>query len=442
MGIHHGVSKKVKNLTNASSRSIESFFSVSNEKVDGGEAVQKKRKEEDLDGEVENVDDVAELRKRTEAKTSSYEKKFHSRWLNDFSWLKHNNDKGMLCELCMRCGKQNPFTVGCKNYRTSSLSRHAEMCDHKNALMSATMQTDLKKAMEKALSRQEEGITTAQKVAYWLAKENVATRKFSSLMNLLRQTSCPHVDKLSCGENANYMSDPAAEEFQEACAKVISKEIEKEIQQSRFLSVLVDESTDISVTQKLVVYVRFMTEDFVPKTRFVKNPDLSDGKAATILDTLKAAEIDHYGNEKLEVLIEHNGKDQETQNGVVAAVIDGPACRREWSIAKHLVLQQKYPRDEMSLLWKIMYQNHKDVIPNLIILAELALILPIHTADCERGFSKQNLIKSKSRNRIGDAALNRLMLISIEGKPLEEFDFVESLSVWKAKKDRRIFHKT
>ena len=43
------------NLTNAFSRSIESFFSVSNKKVDGGEAVQKKRKEAGLDrGEVEN----------------------------------------------------------------------------------------------------------------------------------------------------------------------------------------------------------------------------------------------------------------------------------------------------------------------------------------------------------------------------------------------------
>ena len=78
--------------------------------------------------------------------------------------------------------------------------------------MAAMMQTDLKKAMEKALSRQEEGITTAQKVAYWLAKENVATRKFRSLMNLLCQTRCPHVDKRSCGENVNYMSDQAAEE--------------------------------------------------------------------------------------------------------------------------------------------------------------------------------------------------------------------------------------
>jgi len=47
-------SQKRANLTNAFSRSIGSFFSVSNKKVDGGEAVQKKQKEADLDGEVEN----------------------------------------------------------------------------------------------------------------------------------------------------------------------------------------------------------------------------------------------------------------------------------------------------------------------------------------------------------------------------------------------------
>ena len=46
--------------------------------MNGGEAVQKKQKEEDLDRELENVDGVVELRKRTEAKTSSYGKKFCS----------------------------------------------------------------------------------------------------------------------------------------------------------------------------------------------------------------------------------------------------------------------------------------------------------------------------------------------------------------------------
>ena len=66
-------------------------------------------------------------------------------------------------------------------------------------------------------------------------------------------------------------------------------------------------------------------------------------------------EIDDYGNDKLETLIEYYGKNHKTETGIIAAVIDGPARRREWSIAKRLVLQQKYPRDKMSLLWKIMY---------------------------------------------------------------------------------------
>ena len=40
------------------------------------------KQKEDLDGELENVDGVAELTKRTDAKTSSYGKKFRSdvRW--------------------------------------------------------------------------------------------------------------------------------------------------------------------------------------------------------------------------------------------------------------------------------------------------------------------------------------------------------------------------
>ena len=71
-------------------------------------------------------------------------------------------------------------------------------------------------------------------------------------------------------------------------------------------------------------------------------------------------ESDDYGNDKLEILIEHyRKKKSKTENGVIAAVIDGPACRRKWSIVKRLVLQQKYPRDKTSLFWVIMYQNHK-----------------------------------------------------------------------------------
>ena len=75
------------NLADESLRSVESFFSVSNEKVDDCKAGQENRQEEDIDGKLENVDGVAELRNWTEAKTSSYGKNIPFRcWLNIFSY--------------------------------------------------------------------------------------------------------------------------------------------------------------------------------------------------------------------------------------------------------------------------------------------------------------------------------------------------------------------
>ena len=139
--------------------------------------------------------------------SSCFEKKFNTQWLNDYSWLKQNSEKGMLCELCIRFGKQSSSTTGCTNFKNSSLTRHSESTDHTNALLASNMQTDLKRAMARVLTHQEEAITTAQKTAYWLAKENVAMRKFGSLMKLLHQVGCPNIDKLDCGEDGKYLSN-------------------------------------------------------------------------------------------------------------------------------------------------------------------------------------------------------------------------------------------
>lgn len=145
-------------------RSIASFFST-NKAVDSEESKGNESDEEAAD-------------KSQKPNSSHYEKKFNIRWLNDDSWLKHDSEKGMLCELCINFGKQSSFTTGCTNFETLSLIRQAESTEQRNALLASNMQTDLKRAMARALTHQEEAITTAQKTAYRLAKENVATRKF------------------------------------------------------------------------------------------------------------------------------------------------------------------------------------------------------------------------------------------------------------------------
>ena len=49
------------------------------------------------------------------------------------------------------------------------------------------------------------------------------------------------------------------------------------------------------------------------------------------------------------------------------------------------------------------------------------LIVPASTADCERGFSAVNRIKTSMRNRLKTDTLDRLLLIDLEGKEINKF---------------------
>ena len=110
----------------STTRSIASFFST-NKEADS-EMEEKESKDSESDEEAPD--------KSQKPNSSRYEK-FNIRWLNDYSWLKHDSEKGMLCELCIRFGKHSSFTTGCTNFRTSSLTRHAESSEHRNALLAS-----------------------------------------------------------------------------------------------------------------------------------------------------------------------------------------------------------------------------------------------------------------------------------------------------------------
>ena len=55
---------------------------------------------------------------------------------------------------------------------------------------------------------------------------------------------------------------------------------------SPHISLLTDDSTDISVTKKLVIYARAVNTDFRPLTMVLENVRVTDGKAETITQAL------------------------------------------------------------------------------------------------------------------------------------------------------------
>lgn len=75
--------------------------------------------------------------------------------------------------------------------------------------------------------------------------------------------------------------------------------------------------------------------------------------------------------------------------------------------------------------------------PNIATLYELALILPMSSAMCERGFSIQNVIKDCHRNRLSTESVNRLTLICLEGPPYKQFDYAKAFLKWNALRERR-----
>ncbi len=160
------------------------------------------------------------------------------------------------------------------------------------------------------------------------------------------------------------------------------------------------------------------------------------------LSFLSKDDLEDYGNDKLGILIDHYGSDRVSRTSVKSEAIINPAdTRMEWAMVKKVVLEQRYPRDSTSQLWMIIQSNHGETFPNLIRLAQIGLVVPLHTADCERGFSSQNNIHTTKRNRLEPVTLNRLMLIQLEGDDIEHFPFDECVKTWKDQKQRRIFSK-
>ena len=75
--------------------------------------------------------------------------------------------------------------------------------------------------------------------------------------------------------------------------------------------------------------------------------------------------------------------------------------------------------------------------PSLSILAEIILTYPASTAQVERGFSIQNAIKNKCRNRLGSVHLNQLICMRLNAPSIEDFPFHQAYVNWLDKKKRR-----
>lgn len=116
------------------------------------------------------------------------------------------------------------------------------------------------------------------------------------------------------------------------------------------------------------------------------------------------------------------------------AVLDKEAILQQWLDTKTIVKDARYPVDNMQTLWSLLIKHHPEQLPDLIKLALIALVLPLHTAGCERVFSQQNIIVNKLRNRLSPDHSEKLLKIRLGGKGMTSHDFHDSLKKFHKKK--------
>lgn len=89
----------------------------------------------------------------------------------------------------------------------------------------------------------------------------------------------------------------------------------------------------------------------------------------------------------------------------------------------------------------VLNRKYSEEFPNVVTVIKCCLVIPVSSAQCERGFSTQNRIKTRLRTRIYNMNLVNLMRISEDSPELKNFCFEKALLKWKSKAVRRLYSK-
>ena len=139
----------------------------------------------------------------------------------------------------------------------------------------------------------------------------------------------------------------------------------------------------------------------------------------------------------------HYGEPKTSLSGSkLPPVVDAEKLKDEWVVFRQLMSNNFRATTMQAMAAKLLPSlEMAEVYPNMLSLVTLALTMPVSTADCERGFSKHNLIKTRIRARLKTDNVATLMRMSVDTpdvSDMETFDFTRAFDIWCNQKDRYI----
>ena len=182
------------------------------------------------------------------------------------------------------------------------------------------------------------------------------------------------------------------------------------------------------------------------ESRFATSTDIMS--AFSIFDPRKlpskndSDQLRSYGKDSINTLIAHyaTAKPAETVGGeeCIKEALISDDVKSEWTTYKHFLTDSH--EDDMAAQLQELVSNKtmSALCPNLSILGEVFLTIPVSTASVERSFSQMKLIKTRMRSCLSELSLSHLIMVAIEGpNKLTDSDLESIVNVWN-RQPRRI----
>ncbi|KAH9295072.1 hypothetical protein KI387_038660 [Taxus chinensis] len=221
---------------------------------------------------------------------------FKAKWKTRFPWAYAIKDcngvERIKCSWCVKYKRDTPFAKdGSTTLQASGLLTHAESEPHKFAsqhLEGENKQSSIPitKHIELMVDAEKERIISVMENMYFVAIHDLSLELYKSICDLNRYKGTPHMPLTD--EYSAYTNTTSGKEFLQAAKEVYWKKLKDEIFHSPFYSILVDESTDRTMEQHLIVYITYLTNGGRGQcvTKFIRLLEIKDGTAQAMYDVV------------------------------------------------------------------------------------------------------------------------------------------------------------
>ncbi|XP_048580041.1 zinc finger protein 862-like [Nematostella vectensis] len=179
----------------------------------------------------------------------------------DVNWLIYVEGQGMFCLLCRKHGTSNPQNKSKKysldpavRFKRAALEDHAQSQQHKAAVEAELLSrvSSFEVAIKEIQSSKDEVYYKTFLAMYWLAKEEMPNKKFTSLLSVLEQLGL---------DNIKYFQHRSAGSVREMfllIGSVLKEQLTTNLSLANCFGILSDKVCDVSNIEQLVTFVKYV----------------------------------------------------------------------------------------------------------------------------------------------------------------------------------------